>query len=627
MAALSSATDAFFKSSADGLLRKAETTFLYVAFFKALMTVLRLSCLTFLVACFVTGISINIKPICFGFRVFYHMFGIFKNGKDIFKKKQEDILSAAFIIAFAVAISRVLGLVRYRLLASNFGDDIKLLDSFIAASILPDAIFEVLIFGAIALAFIPVFSQYLSKDKLQNAWDLSSSMITVGLMIFVVFMLAILILAPYIPAITAPGLVAKDPSSRMLIASLLRIMIFAQLFFVISIFLTGILQSFQRFLVPALASIFYNLGIIAAIIFLSPSVGIYAPAIGMVFGALLHLAIQLPLAFALGFRYKLSLDLRNKDVRATFKLMWPRSLSLGLIRLADIINVAIASVSAVGSIVAFNFAQVLQLVPTSLFAASLAQAALPSLSIEFNEKRADKFRTVFRQTLHQILFLVLPAAAILAILRIPVVRLIFGARDFPWEITVLTGRVLIAFSIGIAAQSINLLLTRSFYAIKDSMTPLRIEIFTISANIAASLILVLVFHFHLVVLAVNYSLANILTAVLLFYFLNRKVGFEKRELFLPAIKMLFISLVTAVSLYIPMKLLDQLVFDTTRVIGLLLLTGTVVVAGLIVYIGLSSIFRVKEVTIFYNLAKRIVSFPSRFSKPAPTSIEPQQQNP
>src|SRR3990167_801725 len=236
------------------------------------------------------------------------MLSFIKNGANIFRNKQEDILSAAFVIAFSVALSRVLGLVRYRLLASYFGDNIKLLDSFIAASILPDAIFEVLIFGATALAFIPVFSQYLSRDKLQKAWELSSSMITMGLLIFMAFMVSILIFADYIPQVTAPGLVARDPSSRILIASLLRIMIFAQLFFVISIFLTGILQSFQRFLVPAIASIFYNLGIIAAIIFLSPSMGIYAPAIGMVFGAVLHLLIQLPLALSLGFRYKPKLD-------------------------------------------------------------------------------------------------------------------------------------------------------------------------------------------------------------------------------------------------------------------------------------------------------------------------------
>ncbi|MBI3342092.1 murein biosynthesis integral membrane protein MurJ [Candidatus Curtissbacteria bacterium] len=557
----------------------------------------------------------------------YHMLEIFKNGSSIFKKKQEDILSAAFIIAFSVALSRFLGLIRYRLLASHFGNDIKLLDSFIAASILPDAIFEVLIFGAIALAFIPVFSQYLTKEKLQKAWDLSSSMITLALITFTLFTVIILLLADFIAPLIAPGLVAKEPATRLLIGSLLRIMIFAQLFFVVSIFLTGILQSFQRFLVPAIASICYNLGIILAIIFLTPYIGIYAPAVGMILGALLHLLIQLPLAFALGFRYRPKLDFKNKDVRTTFALMWPRSFSLGLIRLADIINVAIASIAAVGSIVAFNFAQVLQLVPTSLFAASLAQAALPSLSIQFNSNRSQTFKKLFAESFHQIIFLVLPTASILAILRIPIVRLVFGAKDFPWDITVLTGRLLIAFAIGIIGQSLSLLLTRSFYAIKDSATPVKIEIFTISLNIIASFVLVLYLKLPLVFLAVNYSIANLLNATLLFYFLNRKVKFELKPLLVPALKMLLITAITAISLYIPMKFLDQLVFDTTHVVGLILLTGTAVIAGLLVYIALSWLFRIQEVSIFYNLGKRVISFPSRLAKPAPTVMDAQQPNP
>src|SRR3990167_11363410 len=119
-----------------------------------------------------------------------------KNGANFFKKRQEDILSAAFVIVVSVALSRILGLIRYRLLASQFGDDIKLLDSFIAASILPDAIFEVFIFGSIALAFIPVFSQHISKDKLDKAWQFSSSMIALGIIVFLIFTTFILIFAP-----------------------------------------------------------------------------------------------------------------------------------------------------------------------------------------------------------------------------------------------------------------------------------------------------------------------------------------------------------------------------------------------------------------------------------------------
>lgn len=555
------------------------------------------------------------------------MLGLFKNGADIFKKKQADILSAAFVIAFSVAASRILGLIRYRLLASEFGDDIQLLDSFIAASVLPDAIFEVFIFGTIALAFIPVFSQYLSRDKLERAWELSSRMITIGLLIFIVFTIIIIALADFIAPLIAPGLVARDPTTSVLIARLLRIMIFAQMFFAISIFLTGILQSFQRFLVPAAASVFYNVGIILSIIFLVPVFGIYAPALGMILGALLHLVIQLPLALSLGFRFKFRFDFGDRDVRETFSLMWPRSVALGLTRISDLLNIALASIATVGSIVAFNFAQVLQLVPISLLAGSIAQASLPSLSIEFNAKRYDQFKKLFLQSFHQILFLILPAAAILAILRIPAVRLVFGAREFPWELTVLTGRTLIAFSIGITAQAIVLLLTRSFYAVRDSITPVKVTTFSVSANVIMSLTFILVLKLSIMWLAVAYSAANITNAALLLFLLDKKVHFDKKELLLPVVKMLVISLLTAVSLYIPMKLLDQLVFDTTRTIGLLLLTGIATLVGISVYIFLSWLLGVKEVVVFYNLGKRILTFSKKLASPAATSIEAQEPNP
>ncbi|MBI4037436.1 murein biosynthesis integral membrane protein MurJ [Candidatus Curtissbacteria bacterium] len=553
------------------------------------------------------------------------MINLLKNGANFLKKRQEDILSAAFVIAVSVALSRALGLIRYRLLASYFGHDLKLLDSFIAASVLPDAIFEVLIFGAIGLAFIPVFSKYLHGDEMQRAWKFASTMISIGLVVFLVFAILIFVLAPYLPQFIAPGVIAKDPLTSPLIARLLRIMIFAQAFFVVSIFVTGILQSFQRFIVPALASIFYNAGIILSIIFLAPVFGIYAPALGMILGALLHLLIQLPLVGSLGLRFKFNFNIKDQDVRETFALMWPRMLGLGIIRIADLINVALASIAAVGSIVAFNFAQVLQLVPISLFAGSIAQAALPSLSLRIHAQKMDQFRTLFRESFHQILFLILPFAAILAILRIPVVRLVFGAREFPWETTVLTGRVLIAFSIGIAAQASGLLLLRGFHAIKDSMTPVKINIVSVFINVTLSVLFILVLNLSLIYLALSYSVGSIVNALLMLYILDKRVHFEKKEFILPIIKMGAISIVTAFSLYIPMKFLDQLVFDTTKTVGLIFLTSVATSVGLFVYFSLSWIFKVEQVYIFAAFIKRVIKWPRKIFESASASVDAQQK--
>ena len=554
------------------------------------------------------------------------MFSFLKNGTHIFKKKQEDILSAAFLISLSFVFAKILGFIKLRLLAAYFGGNLILLDSYFAATALPDSIFEVLIYGTIALAFIPVFSKYLTGKKFQKAWEVSSALITMGFLIFVFFVLVFFFFANNLAPILAPGLVRQYPETRAIIGHLLQIVIFSQMFFVISIFITGILQSFQRFLIPALASIVYNVGIIISIIFLVPVFGIYAAAIGMIFGALLHLVIQLPLAQSFGFKFRPNFNFKNKDVLEMLSLMWPRSITIGLLRLSEIINTALASLTIVGSIVALNFAQVLQIVPISFFSTSIAQAAFAFLSIEYNKGQKAQFKKLFTDSLHQILFLVLPVAVILAILRVPVVRLVFGARDLPWDTTVLTARTLLAFTLGIAAQAANLLLIRAFHAARDSTTPLKISAATTIVNVGISLFSILILHKSIIWLALSFSLTNSICAALMLYFLDKKLGrFARKELFVPIFKIGAISFLTAIALYVPMKLLDQLVFDTTRTVNLILLTSIASLVGLFVYIGLSILLKVNEVYIFASFLKRVASWPRKIITPPP--IETQNPNP
>jgi len=546
------------------------------------------------------------------------MFHFLRRGASLLKKKQEDILSGAFVIAVSVSLSMILGLVKWRLLAVFFGQKIAQLDSFIVASKLIDSVFEVIIFGSIAVSFIPVFSKYLSKEKIAKSWDFAATMITLGCLAFFVLSLAIFVFAPQIAPIIGPGLVEKEPLTRPIITRLLRIMSISQIFFVASIFITAILQSFQRFVLPALASVFYNLGIIISIIFLAPVLGIYAPAVGMIIGALLHLLIQLPLAYSLGFRFKFKLKLKDESVIQTLSLMAPRSLALAVIRVSDLISLALASTAAIGSVSAFNFALILQTVPINVFAGSIAQAALPALSLKSSIESRIQFKKVFTEAFHQILFLVLPVAAILAILRIPVVRLAFGAKELEWDTTVLAGRVLIAFAFGIAAQSTSLLLTRAFYAVHDSETPVKVNITSILLNIALAIYFILVRHFSLIWLAAAYSAGSITNALLLLYFLDRKIQLNRREFLLPIFKMAVITILTAVSLYIPMKTLDQLVFNTSRTFGLLMLTTIATAVGLSVYAFLSWLLNVEQFFIFVAFTKRLFTWGRRiFKTPLP----------
>ena len=228
---------------------------------------------------------------------------LLQSGKLIFSRKQTNILSAASVIMAAVLMSRLLGLLRLRLMTERFFPDAKWqFDVYIASFRFPDMIFELLVLGALSAAFIPVFSEYLEKNR-QEAYRIASSVINILSLVFGLAAVAMFIFAPQLSHLIAPS---YGPVKIALLTNLTRLMLLAQIFFCLSNFLTGIIQSNQRFLIPALAPIVYNVGIILGIVFLVPVMGIYGAAVGVIFGAFLHFLIQLPLARKLGFVYHLA---------------------------------------------------------------------------------------------------------------------------------------------------------------------------------------------------------------------------------------------------------------------------------------------------------------------------------
>jgi putative peptidoglycan lipid II flippase len=218
-------------------------------------------------------------------------------GKKLINSQQNTVLSAATLIMIMIVASRVLGLIRQRVLANYFApNDLSL---FFAAFRLPDSIFEILVFGTFSSAFIPVFTKALRKGK-SRAWKIAGRVVTIGILLFGVMAIAMGIWAPQIYSIIAPG---YDAEQTKQVAMLARVLFAAQGFFVVSYVLTGVLESLRRFLIPALAPIFYNIGIILGTVFLTPRFGLMAPAIGVVIGAAAHFLIQYPLSRQLGFRF------------------------------------------------------------------------------------------------------------------------------------------------------------------------------------------------------------------------------------------------------------------------------------------------------------------------------------
>ncbi len=524
-----------------------------------------------------------------------------KNLLSLLTARQTTILSGASVIAVTVMISKILGLIRDRLLAHTFAPDTVAI--FFAAFRIPDLIFQILIFGALSVAFIPVFTEIMEEKGKNEAFKLARAILNLSLILLIFFTIFILIFIDPLTSLIVPGFSREQ---QIQTASLTRIILFGQIILTMGFFFIGVLQSFQRFVIPALAGVFYNLGIILGILFLSKPLGILGPAVGVVIGAIMHVLLQLPLVWSLGFRPYLFIKMFHPGVKEIVQLMSVRTIGLAAEQINETVGVLLASIISTASVTYLTFAQHLQVVPIGLFGATIAQAALPILSSERARGRMDEFKATLLTTLHQILFLSLPATAILIVLRVPAVRLVFGASQFDWEATVLTGKTLAFLSIALAAQAISLLLVRSFYALKDTRTPVIISLLVVVINISLGFYFVKIIKLDVWSLGLAYSIANLLSSTLLFFALDRKIGgFDKRKVFGPFFKMVMATIIMGVALYVPVKLLDQVIFDTTRTINLVVLTFFASVFALSIYVLLVWFMKVRELATYVRLIKRI----------------------
>jgi len=525
-----------------------------------------------------------------------------KNGKLLFKKRQTNILSAAIILMVMILASGILGLVRDRLLAGNFfieGFQWQL-DVYFASFRIPDMLFQILVLGTLSAAFIPVFSEYLTRDE-TAAYNLASLVINIGLLTYLVLAGVIFIFAKPLSNLLTHSFTGHQLD---MMVNLTRLLLFAQVFFVFSNFLTGILQSNQRFLLPAFSAVLYNLGIILGIVILTPILGIYGPVIGVIFGAFLHGIVQFPLVKNLGFNYKLIFDFKNEGVKKIIRLMIPRTVSFALDQISLSIVVFIATALTAGSLSIFNFAQHLSNLPVSLFGLTIGQAALPTLARQANKDKHN-FRLVFISSFHQILYLALPSSIILLVLRIPAVRLAFGAKAFPWEATLLTGKVVGLLSLSIFAQGLIELFIRTFYALQDTRTPLLLKTMTVIFNTLLSFLLVFKLNFGVLGLALALTLTNFVQALLLFIFLDKKIGLlYNKEVFNPVLKMSFITFLAGLFLWWPMRFLDKYILDTTKTTNLIFLVLLTLVLSIIVYLVLSLIFKVRQLQNLTLVLKR-----------------------
>lgn len=571
------------------------------------------------------------------------MENLIAKGRKIINSQQNTVLSAATLIMLMIATSMILGLIRQRVLASYF--EPASLSLFFAAFRLPDAVFQVLVFGTFSSAFIPVFTRSLKEGE-AKAWKLAGKVVSIGLTIFIVAVSLVAIFAPQIYSVIAPGYGSAETEQ---IAFLARILFVAQGFFVISYVLTGVLESLRRFLIPALAPIFYNLGIILGTVILTPYFGLTAPAIGVVIGAFAHFAIQYPLSRRLGFRF--TWDLRpDEDVKKIGRLALPRVIDLAFDQIGKSTELFLSSLISRASYTYYTFANSLQLLPVTLFGTSLAKAVLPMLSDVAGDKK--KFRKILLSAIYQAIFFTLPLAASLIALRIPVVRLIYGTKIFNWESTVQTGTVLSVFAVSIVFQTLMSILVRSFFALHDTKTPVKVSLLGLVLLVIGDFLLVTGFHLDVWALAASFAFSTLVEAVILMILVNKRIGkIITLSFVFHTLKILAATIVSGGAMYFMLKIFDKsvwvkrlsflngvdatttfafekFVLDTRYTGNLIILTLVTFLVGIAIYILLSLLLKVDEARYFLNLTKGIFlkkalpALPAKEEEPITPTTEP-----
>lgn len=383
---------------------------------------------------------------------------------------RRHVLQAAGIVAAAFVLSRLMGWVRDAVFGYYFGVDTSEAIAFVVANRFPELIFNVVVGGALGSAFIPTFAAYFERNDEAGAWRLFAAVI--NLVIIVTTLLAavaFLLAAPISQFFLPPAAISADPTLLPLTVSLMRLMLLSPIIFGVSGVVMGALNARQHFLTPALAASMYNVGIIVGLILFAPNV--MGAAVGTVLGALGHLVIQLPSLRQKRGRYTPILTLRDEGVQQVLRLMAPRILGLSFSYINPVVILYLTRSLTIGSQVALERAFRVMLMPYSILGQAMGVAAFPTLSTLAARRAWGDMQQILSDSLRSILFLGLPISIGLMVLRLPLITLLYQYGRFDQRDTELVAWGLLFYTIGMIALATLEIVSRAFYALGDTTTP------------------------------------------------------------------------------------------------------------------------------------------------------------
>ncbi|MCS7197331.1 MAG: murein biosynthesis integral membrane protein MurJ [Candidatus Bipolaricaulota bacterium] len=430
-----------------------------------------------------------------------------------------SLLKNVLVISGSTALSRILGLVRDVAIAHLFGAS-RAYDAYLIAFMIPHLLRRLLAEGALSSAFIPLFTERLARDGPQGATRFANSVFTAALLFFPGLVLMGIVLAPFYVPFFADGFSADQLALTIRLTQIT----FPFIALVgLAALVMGVLNSYERFFAPAFAPVLFNLGMIATAFALAGFFAepIYALAVGVLVGGLGQLLFQIPYLRD-RWRYRPQLDLRDEGLYRLLKLILPSVVGLAIFQINSIVDNKLASRLAEGSISALQYAIRLFQLPLGLFVVSVGSVLLPRLAAHAAEKDTLAFVRTLRESVLFSLCILLPATAGLFALAGPIIQVLFEHGNFTREDTQLTVSALLNYLPGLIGYGGAYLLTRAFYALHDTRTPLFVGGAAVALNVLLDYILV--GPMGVGGLALATSLAGIVQALTLLICLQRRLA-------------------------------------------------------------------------------------------------------
>ncbi|HIJ80855.1 MAG TPA: murein biosynthesis integral membrane protein MurJ [Desulfuromonadales bacterium] len=515
--------------------------------------------------------------------------------------EKRTIARAAGILGSATMLSRIMGMVRDMVVSRLFGAGLAT-DAFFAAFQIPNMLRRFFAEGALTAAFVPIFSETLSRQGEERSREVANTCFTLLTIATALVTLAGIIFSPLIVGLMFPGFKA-DPG-KFELAVLLNRLMFPYLFFISLVALCmGILNTLRHFFTPAISTVFLNISMILCALLLRGyfEAPVTALAVGVLAGGCLQLLLQLPVLWRKGYVIRPRFDFGDQDVRRIATLMLPSLFGVGVYYLNITVGSILASLLPQGSVSYLYYAQRLFEFPHGIFTVSVAQAVLPSMSRQAAEGDMEGMKESLAFGLRLTLFITIPAMVGLLVCAVPIFSLLFMGGAFDYHKVVNSAQALVYYSLGLTCVAFIRVLAPAFYAIKDTKTPVVTACIALVLNLCFSLALMVPLKHGGLALATTLSAFG--NMLMLFFILRRRIGsFSCSGIYMSGLKALAASL--------PMGALSWLAcssYDWSRIgckTEKSALLGVVVVFSILLYFLAARLLRSEEATALFNMLRR-----------------------